>query len=56
MIDTNNVYVYCSLFIPFGTSILLTKIYLEVILAKKAAVIVNDCLDYYRHNDNNSHF
>lgn len=56
MIDTNNVYIYCSLFIPFSTGILLTKIYLEVILAKKAAVIVNDCLNYCRHNDNNSHF
>lgn len=56
MIDTNNVYIYCSLFILFDTSILLTKIYLEVILAKKTAVIVNNCLNYCRYNDNNSHF
>lgn len=33
--DTNNVYTCCSSFIPFGTDVLLTKVYLEFVLAIK---------------------
>lgn len=54
--NKNNVCTYCSLFIPFRASILLTKIYLKFVLAIKATVIVNYNLDYYRYIINNSYF
>lgn len=35
IIDTNDIYAYYSLFIPFGTDTLLTKVYLKFVLAIK---------------------
>lgn len=52
----NNVCAYCNLFIPFETDILLTKVYLEFVLAIEAAVIVNNDPDCYERTDNNFHF
>ena len=56
IIDTNDVYAYCNLFLLFGTNILLIKVYPECVLAIKAIIIVDDNLDYYRHIDNSSYF
>ncbi len=54
--DTNDVCVCCSLFIPFGTGTLLTKVHPEFVSAIKAAVIVYDDLDCCGYTDNSSHF
>lgn len=54
--DINDVYVCCSLFIPFRTGTLLTKLYPKFILAIKDTVIVGDNLDCFGHTYNNSHF
>ena len=56
IIDINDVCTCCSLFIPFGTSILLTKIHPKLVSAIKAAIIVDNDLDCYRHTDNSSYF
>ena len=54
--NTNDVYICCDLFIPFGIGILLTKGHPKFVLAIKAAVIVHDDLDYCGRIDNSSHF
>lgn len=54
--DTNNVHVYCNLFILFGTCILLTKAHPKFVFAIKAAVIVDENLNCCGYIDNSSHF
>lgn len=52
----NNVCAYCSLFIPFGTGTLLTKIHPEFVSTIKATIIINDHLDYCGYTDNSFYF
>lgn len=54
--NINDIYTYCRLFIPFKTDILLTKVYSEFVLTIKAAVIVDNDLDYCRYIDNSFYF
>ncbi len=56
ILDINNVCACCGLFIPFEINTLLTKVHLEFVSAIKAAIIVNDDLDYYKRTDNSSYF
>lgn len=54
--DTNDVCTYCGLFILFGTSIFLTRVYPEFVSVIKTALIVNDDLNCYGCTNNNFHF
>lgn len=56
IVDTNNIYAYSNLFIPFEAGILPIKVYLDFILVLKIAVMVNKNLYYCRCIDNDSHF
>lgn len=56
IIDTNNVYAYYGFFILFKADTLLTKIYIELVLAIKVMVIINLYFEYYGNNKNNFHF
>lgn len=50
--NTNNIWAYCNLFIPFRASILLFKPHSDFILAIKTVVIANNDLDYCGATDN----
>lgn len=52
IIDINNIYTYYGLFILFEASILLTKIYLNFVLAIEALIIIDDDLDYNKRINN----
>lgn len=53
--NTNNVCVYCNLFILFRAGKLLTKVHLDFVLAIKTTIKVINNLICYGYNDNSSH-
>lgn len=56
IIDIRDIYVYCSLFILFGTDTLLIRIYLEFVSIIGAVIISEDNFDCCGYTDNSSYF
>lgn len=56
IVDTNKFYTHGSLFVMFETGTLLIKVHPEFLSVIKAAVIIDDNLDYCQLTDNISHF
>ena len=56
IVDTSDVFAYCGFFIPFGASILLTKLYPEFVSAIEAVVIVKDNFYCCENTNDGFHF
>lgn len=56
IIDTNDVYIYCDLFIEFKASTKLSRVYQNFVSIIKTTIIVNNNFDYFKRIDNGSHF
>lgn len=56
IINTNNIYIYFSLFILFKAGTILIKIYPNFIFVIKTTIIIKDNLDYYKRINIDSHF
>lgn len=52
IVDTNHIYIYCSLFILFKADTFLIKVYSQFVIVIKAIIIVNISLDYCNHANN----